>query len=59
MKFTIKANIFDKKNALNYLKDQLKIYGFKNPLIICDKILNNNKYIKKNIKNIKTRFIQR
>ena len=58
MKFTIKANIFDKKNEINYLKDQLKIYGFKNPLIICDKILNNNKYIKKNIKNIKTRFIQ-
>ena len=58
MKLIIKANIFDKKNALVHLKEQLKRNNFKRPLIICDQILSNNNYIKQNIKNIKTKFIQ-
>jgi alcohol dehydrogenase len=58
MKLTINTNIIDKKNSLKSIKKEIKNLGFKHPLIICDKVLNKNKYIKNSTKNIKKRYIE-
>ena len=58
MKIALHFNIIDKKNSLKSLSKEIKNLGFKNPLIICDKIFIKNKYIKNSTKNIRKTFIE-
>ena len=58
MKIALHLNIIDKKNSLKFLKKEIKNLGFKNPLIISDKIFIKNKYIKNSTKNIRKIFIE-
>ena len=57
MIFKIKLNIVDKKKALESLYEETINLGFKNPLVICDKIFSKDTYIKKCIKKFRKRFI--
>ena len=57
MKITVHLNIIDKKNSLKSLNKEIKNLGFKNPIIICDKIFIKNRYINNSTKNIKKRYI--
>jgi alcohol dehydrogenase class IV len=57
MIFKIKLNIIDKKKALESLYTETKNFGFKNPLVICDKIFYKDKYIQKCIKKFPKKFI--
>ena len=57
MIFKIKINIIDKKKALESLYDETVKLGFKNPLVICDKIFHRNQYINKNIKKFDKKYI--
>lgn len=55
-KFKINFDIIHGKDSLKTLNLNLKNLNFKNPYLICDKILENNKYINKNILFLKKKI---
>ena len=55
-KLKINLDIIHGKDSLKTLNLNLKNLNFKNPYLICDKILENNKYINKNILFLKKKI---